>query len=149
MLTGNISRIIFTLSLELTFDDGTSKVGVINENDYLLLKFRYDGNKLIRACKVIAIQPVILYTQPESYTGALMIDCSGEFYADRLKVVAKDILDFRIVDKKFIDDLAPDYDITDDLFDPENDPVYPSIPEEKYEIAAAETAGIGKARILR
>lgn len=145
MLLQNNTQILFSLNIKLSFDTGVTKVGTVEAGDYLLLKFNYDGNKYKKACKIVDIQPIVLSTQPVSYSAILIVDCSGKFSAERLKVASKDILDFRIVTKEFIDSLAPDYEITDDMFDGNATPI---VPKEIYKIPGVGVAGVDEARIL-
>lgn len=146
MLLQNNTQVIFSLDVKLTFDNGTTKVGILKANDYILLRFKYNGNKLLRACRIVDIQPVILTTQPESYAASLVVDCSTKFSAERVRVASKDILNFRIVDKDFIDSLAPNYEITDDMI---NQDVIPATPQELYQRPGVGIAGVGEARLLR
>lgn len=146
MLLQNNTQVIFSLKVKLTFDNCTTKVCNVNVGDYLLLRFRYNGNKMLRACRVVAIQPVILDTQPESYAASLIVDCSTKFRAERLKVPSINILNIRVVDKEFVDSLAPDYEVTEDMV---NKDALAAIPEELPEIPGVGIAGIGVARIIR
>lgn len=146
MLLQNNTQVTFGLNVKLTFDNGTTKVGSVKEGDYLLLKFLYNGEKLMRACQVTTIQPVQLDTQPISYAASLIVDCSTKFNAERLRISAKDILNIRFVDKDFIDALAPDYEITEDMI---NKDAIPSTPEKLYQTSGVGVAGVDEARILR
>ena len=74
MLLQNSSEVLFSLMVKLTFDTGETKVAEVNVDDYLLLKFNYDGSKYMRACQVVDIVPVMLTTQPISYTATVVID---------------------------------------------------------------------------
>lgn len=146
MLLQNNTQLQFLVDIKLTFDDGTTKAGTIEEGDYLLLKFNYDGNKLSRACRVVAIQPIVLNTQPESYAASLIVDCSEKYQGERLKVSCANILDFKIVTKEYVDSLAPDYEITEDMFEGgEMEPV----PEEMEDRPGVGIAGVGQARLVR
>lgn len=146
MLLQNNSQLLFSVDIRLLFDDGSTKSGVFNVNDYLLLKFNYNGNKLLKACKLLDIRPVVMNTQPESYSSKLVIDCSDKFAAKRLIIPTKDILNFRIVNKDFIDSLAPDYKVTEDMF--KGDMLAP-VPEEKYKRPGVNIGGVGQARFIR
>ena len=146
MLLQNSSEVLFSLMVKLTFDTGETNVAEVNVDDYLLLKFNYDGSKYMRACQVVDIVPVMLTTQPISYTATLVIDCSTKFNGERLRVATKDILDIKKVSKDYIDSLAPDYIITDDMFDGD---YIPSTPSESYMIPGIDAGGVGCARVLR
>ena len=146
MLLQNNTQVVFSLKVQLVFDTGETKVVEVNENDYLLLKFNYDGSKLMRACQVVDIIPVMLNTQPVSYTANIMIDCSTKFQAERLRVATKDILDIKKVSKDYIDSLAPDYEITDSMFDGD---YIPSVPVMTYMIPGIVVGGVNYARVLR
>lgn len=146
MLIQNNTQLLFSLNVNLTFDNGSTKACKVNPGDYLLLKFRYNGNKLMRACKVVAIQPIILDTQPESYAASLLVDCSAKFNAERLKVASVDILNIRRVDRDFIESLAPDFAVTEEMI---NADTLPAVPEELYKRPGAGVAGVGEARIIR
>lgn len=146
MLLQNNTEILFSLMVNLVFDTGETKTVKVDVDDYLLLKFNYDGSKYSRACQVVDIVPIMLTTQPISYTAALMIDCSTKFQAERLRISTKDILDIRKVSKDYIDSLAPDYIITDDMFDGD---YIPSIPVETYMIPGINVGGVNRSRILR
>ena len=100
----------------------------------------------MRACQVTTIQPVQLDTQPISYAASLIVDCSTKFNAERLRISSKDILNIRFVDKDFIDALAPDYEITEDMI---NKDAIPSTPENLYQTSGVGVAGVDEARILR
>ena len=146
MLLQNNTEVLFSLMVKLTFDTGETKVAQVNVDDYLLLKFNYDGSKYMRACQVADIVPVMLTTQPISYTATLVIDCSTKFQAERLRVATKDILNIKKVSKDYIDSLAPDYVITDDMFDGD---YIPATPAEIYMIPGIDVGGVSYARILR
>ena len=146
MLLQNNTEVLFSLMVKLTFDTGETKVAQVNVDDYLLLKFNYDGSKYMRACQVADIVPVMLTTQPISYTATMVIDCSTKFQAERLRVATKDILNIKKVSKDYIDSLAPDYVITDDMFDGD---YIPATPAETYMIPGIDVGGVSYARILR
>lgn len=146
MLLQNNTEVLFSLMVKLTFDTGETKVAQVNVDDYLLLKFNYDGSKYTRACQVVDIMPIMLTTQPVSYTATLVIDCSTKFQAERLRVATKDILDIKKVSKDYVDSLAPDYNITDDMFDGD---YIPATPSATYMIPGISVGGVGYARVLR
>ena len=146
MLLQNNTQVKFELDVKLTFDNGTTKVGTIKEGDYLLLRFLYNGEKLMRACQVTTIQPVQLDTQPISYAASLIVDCSTKFGGERLKVASKDILDIRMVDKDFMDSLEPDFIVTDDMI---NQPSIPETPKKPFQKPGVEIAGVSSAYIVR
>ena len=146
MLLQNNTEVLFSLMVKLTFDTGETKVAQVNVDDYLLLKFNYDGSKYTRACQVVDIMPVMLTTQPISYTATLVIDCSTKFQAERLRVATKDILDIKKVSKDYVDSLAPDYNITDDMFDGD---YIPATPSATYMIPGISVGGVEYARVLR
>lgn len=146
MLLQNNTEVLFSLMVKLTFDTGETKVAQVNVDDYLLLKFNYDGSKYTRACQVVDIMPVMLTTQPISYTATLVIDCSTKFQAERLRVATKDILDIKKVSKDYVDSLAPDYNITDDMFDGD---YIPATPSATYMIPGISVGGVGYSRVLR
>lgn len=146
MLIQNNTIVNFSVDIVLTFDDSTTKRGTIEVGDYLLLKFNYDGNKLTKACRVVDITPIILNTQPESYTASIVVDCSDKFNGSRLKVACKNILNFRIVNKDFIDSLAPDYVVTDSML--EEDDLEP-VPEDIEDRPGVGIAGVGEAMLVR
>lgn len=146
MLIQNNTQLLFSLYVSLTFDNGSTKDCKVNPGDYLLLKFRYNGNKLYRACKVLGIQPIILNTQPESYAASLLVDCSTKFNAERLKVSSMDILNIRRVDADYIASLAPEFNVTEDMI---NADATPATPDELYKRPGVEIAGVGEARIIR
>lgn len=146
MLLQNSTEVLFSLCVKLTFDTGETKVVTVNTDDYLLLKFNYDGSKYSRACRVVDIVPVMLTTQPISYTATLVVDCSTKFQAERLRVAAKDILNIKKVSKDYVDSLAPEYTITEDMFDGD---YIPATPSEIYMIPGINSGGVEFARILR
>lgn len=145
-LLQNNTQVIFSVNVALTFDDGTTKKDTIEVGDYLLLKFNYDGNKLSRACRVVDITPIVLNTQPESYAASLVVDCSDKFSGQRLKVACKNILNFRIVTKDYVDSLAPDYIVTDDMLNEGNLEPVPGDLEDKPGVGIA---GVGEAMLVR
>lgn len=145
-LLQNNTQVIFSVKVALTFDDGTTKKDTIEVGDYLLLKFNYDGNKLSRACRVVDITPIVLNTQPESYAASLVVDCSDKFSGQRLKVACKNILNFRIVTKDYVDSLAPDYIVTDDMLNEDNLEPVPGDLEDKPGVGIA---GVGEAMLVR
>lgn len=145
-LLQNNTQVIFSVNVALTFDDGTTKKDTIEVGDYLLLKFNYDGNKLSRACRVVDITPIVLNTQPESYAASLVVDCSDKFSGQRLKVACKNILNFRIVTKDYVDSLAPDYIVTDDMLNEDNLEPVPGDLEDKPGVGIA---GVGEAMLVR
>ena len=146
MLLQNNTEILFSLMVKLTFDTGETKVAEVNVDDYLLLKFNYDGSKYTRACQVVDIVPVMLSTQPISYSATLVIDCSTKFQAERLRVATKDILDIRKVSKDYVESLAPDYIITEDMFDGD---YIPTTPDNIFMILGISAGGVDQARVLR
>ena len=145
-LLQNNTQVIFSVNVALTFDDGTTKKDTIEVGDYLLLKFNYDGNKLSRACRVVDITPIVLNTQPESYAASLVVDCSDKFSGQRLKVACKNILNFRIVTKDYVDSLAPDYIVTDDMLNEDNLEPVPGDLEDKPGVGIA---GVGETMLVR
>ena len=145
-LLQNNTQVIFSVNVALTFDDGTTKKDTIEVGDYLLLKFNYDGNKLSRACRVVDITPIVLNTQPESYAASLVVDCSDKFSGQRLTVACKNILNFRIVTKDYVDSLAPDYIVTDDMLNEDNLEPVPGDLEDKPGVGIA---GVGEAMLVR
>lgn len=145
-LLQNNTQVIFSVNVALTFDDGTTKKDTIEVGDYLLLKFNYDGNKLSRACRVVDITPIVLNTQPESYAASLVVDCSDKFSGQRLKVACKNILNFRIVNKDYVDSLAPDYVVTDEML---NEDALEPVPEDTEDIPGVGIAGVGEAMLIR
>lgn len=146
MLLENNTQVLFAVDIRLTFDNSTTKRTIVEEGDYLLMKFMYNGNKLKRACRVVMINPVILETQPVSYAASLTVDCSTKFGAERLKVASKDILDIRLVDKDFMESLEPDFIITDDMI---NQPNIPETPKDPFRRSGVEIAGVSTAYIVR
>lgn len=146
MLLENNTKVLFAVDVRLTFDNSTTKRTVVEEGDYLLMKFMYNGNKLKRACRVVSIDPVILETQPVSYTASLLVDCSTKFGGERLKVASKDILDIRMVDKDFMDSLEPDFIVTDDMI---SQPSIPEAPKKPFQKPGVEIAGVSSAYIVR
>ena len=147
MVIQNYTELHFTLEVRLTFDDSTTKVAFVNDGDYLLLYFRYNGSKIMRPCKVVKLLPVELDTDPVSWGCSLLIDCSTKFSSNRLKVSSKDILNIRVVDKDLINSLAPDYIVTEPMF--RDDTILPAVPEEIYMIPGVGIAGVDKARYIR
>lgn len=146
MLIQNQLDMDFKMHLLLSFDDSTTKSIWVKEQDYLLLYFRYNGSKVMRACQVVKLLPVQLETDPVSWGCSLLIDCSTKFAASRLKVSSKDILNARVVSEDFVKSLAPDYTVTEDMI--RDDEVLPAIPSEGYMIPGVSIAGVSKARYL-
>ena len=145
-LLQNTTQVIFSVEVTLTFDDGTKKKDTINVGDYVLMKFMYDGNKLTKACRVVDITPIVLNTQPESYAASLIVDCSDKFSGQRLKVACKNILNFRVVNKDYVDSLAPDYVVTDEML---NEDALEPVPEDTEDIPGVGIAGVGEAMLIR
>ena len=145
-LLQNNTQVIFSVDIALTFDDGTTKRSMIEVGDYLLLKFNYDGNKMTKACRVVDITPIVLNTQPESYAASLVVDCSDKFNGQRLKVACKNILNFRVVTKDYVDSLAPDYIVTDDMLDEDN---LTPVPGDMEDRPGVGIAGVGEALLIR
>lgn len=146
MLIQNNINLDFKLHLLLSFDDGTTKSVYVKEDDYLLLYFRYNGTKIMRACQVIKLLPVQLETDPVSWGCSMLIDCSTKFTANRLKVSSKDVLNVRVVNEDYIKALAPDYIITEDMI---REGSLPAVPSEFYMIPGVSIAGVNQARYLR
>jgi len=145
-LLQNTTQVIFSVEVTLTFDDGTTKKDTINVGDYVLMKFMYDGNKFTKACRVVDITPIVLNTQPESYAASLVVDCSDKFSGQRLKVACKNILNFRVVNKDYVDSLAPDYVVTDEML---NEDALEPVPEDTEDIPGVGIAGVGEAMLIR
>lgn len=146
MVIQNHTELDFTLEVRLTFDDATTKVAKIKEEDYLLLYFRYNGSKIMRACRVVKLIPVELETDPVSWGCSLLIDCATKFSSNRLKVSSKDILNIRVVSKDFIESLAPDYLVTEEML---RDGELAAVPEEIYRIPGVHIAGVDQAQYIR
>lgn len=146
MLLENNTKVLFALNVLLSFDDSTTKNVVIEEGDYILAKFMYNGNKLKRAARIVSIDPIILDTQPVSYAATLTLDCSTKFGAERLKVASKDILDIRLVDHDFMLSLEPDFEISDSMIAL---PSIPETPKEPFLKPGVEIAGVDIAMLVR
>lgn len=146
MLLENNTQVLFALNVLLSFDDNTTKSVVIEEGDYILMKFMYNGNKLKRAARIVSIDPIILDTEPVSYAATIIIDSSTKFGAERLKVASKDILDIRLVDHDFMIALEPDFNITDEMIAA---PSIPETPKEPFQKPGVEIAGVDIAMFIR
>lgn len=146
MLIENNTQVLFAVEVKLVFDSGKKKDVVVEEGDYLIMQFMYNGNKLRRACRVIGIQPVILETQPVSYAASLIIDASEKFGAQRLRVASKDILDIRVVDEDFMKSLEPDFIISDEIMDGED--LVPT-PKKPFQKPGVNIAGVDIAYVVR
>lgn len=146
MLLENNTQVLFALNVVLSFDDSTTKAVVVEEGDFILAKFMYNGNKLKRAARIVSIDPIILDTQPVSYAATLMLDCSTKFGAERLKVASKDILDIRLVDEDFMNSLSPEFMITDDMI---AQPSIPETPKKPFQKPGVEIAGIDVSAFIR
>lgn len=146
MLLENNTKVLFALDVILSFDDSTTKRTIIEEGDYILAKFMYNGNKLKRAARIVSIDPIILSTEPVSYAATLMLDCSTKFGAERIKVASKDILDMRLVDHDFMLSLEPDFEITDDMI---SQPSIPETPKEPFQRPGVEVAAVDIAGLIR
>lgn len=127
MLLKHDMQINWSLNIHLYFDDETEKSVEIKPEMYLLLKFRRNGNIYNKAGRVEMVNPVMLDTQPISYTGSIIMDFAGRFRSSNIRIPAKDILDIRVVSKAQIENLIHNYEITDNLFNPSV--VIPDIPQ--------------------
>lgn len=139
-------QMLWEMKLRLAFDNNTSKEAIIKEGMYLFLKFRRNENTYNRLGRVIDVQPVLLDTQPISFTGCLEMDFSGKYKASRIKIGGHDILNFRIVTQSQIDALGPDFVITDDMF--EEDTVLPSIPDDISASNGVDFGGVDLAKVM-
>jgi hypothetical protein len=139
MLVSNTTSVLFGVDVNLKFDDGSTKECIVEEGDYLLLYFNYNGNKLRRACRVVDIKVAMYNTSPVSYSSTLTLDCSSTYGAERLKVSAADILNIRLVTKEYCESLAPHYNITDTMINQPN--------MELTEDTVFKTAGVGVAAV--
>lgn len=148
MLISQDIQLYWQLGLQLHFDDGSTKSGIIKDNDYLYVKFRRNNNTYIKAGRVVAVNPVMLDTQPVSFTGSLIMDFSGQFKASQVRLPAKDILDFRVVTKEQVDSLAPDYIVTEDMLNEDITPDPPAPPVEvEPTVGGIDKAGIDTAKV--
>ena len=118
MLLRSESRLDWVLHLNLVFDDDTTKEATIQPGQYLLLKFRRDNTKFNRAGMVKKIEPVVVSDKvPMIFDSCIVMDFSAKYSASRVRIKTGDILDFRVVTQEEIQALAPDYIITDEMFD--------------------------------
>ena len=139
-------QMLWNMKLNIKFDNDTSKETIIEEGMYLLVKFRRNGNTYSRAGRVINVQPVLLETQPVSFTGCLEMDFSGKYRASRIRIGGHDILNFRVVTQAQIENLGPDYVITDDMF--EETTVLPALPDETEEGNGVDLAGLDASKVM-
>ena len=139
-------QMLWNMKLNIKFDNDTSKETIIEEGMYLLVKFRRNGNTYSRAGRVINVQPVLLETQPVSFTGCLEMDFSGKYRASRIRIGGHDILNFRVVTQAQIENLGPDYVITDDMF--EETTVLPALPDETEEGNGVDLAGPDASKVM-
>lgn len=131
------------LDLALTFDDGTSKSVTLDSDLYVLLKFRRNDNTYYRAGRIVEVVPIMLNTQPVSYTGAIIVDFSGQYNASRIQITACDILDIRICSKGQLESLAPTYTVEAKMFDESY--IIPSVTT--IGGSGVDTSGVGVAAV--
>lgn len=117
LLIKNNHQMHWTLDLSLEFDDGTSKSTTLDSDMYILIKFRRNDNTYIRAGRIVEVSPVMLDTQPVSFTGSIIVDFSGSYNASRIAIPACDILNIRVCSKSQLETFAPTYKIEEKMFD--------------------------------
>lgn len=107
-------RLLYAVEIDLTFSDGQVKKNILQEGDYILACFRYNGQIYRKACKIIRIEFFDLNTEPASYVASLVVDCYNKKGVIRIKIASKNIINLLLVNKAYVDALKPDYIVTDD-----------------------------------
>lgn len=131
-MTTKAVSLLYAVEIDLTFSSGEVKKNIVQEGDYVLFCFLYNGQIYRKACRVIKIYFYELGTNPISYVASMVVDCYNKKGNVRLKIATKNILNMLLVNKAYIDALKPDYIVTDDHIngiikpgDPVPDPVIP------------------------
>lgn len=117
LLVKSEQQLHWKLDINFTFEDNVTKSVTFDKGLYALLKFRRNDNVYYRVGKILDVEPVMLDTQPVSFTGAILVDFSGPYNASRIRIAACDILDARICSKGQVESLAPTYKVDEKMFD--------------------------------
>lgn len=117
LLVNSKQQLHWKLDVEFTFEDNVTKNVTLDSDLYVMLKFRRNDNLYYRAGRIVEVVPVMLDTQPVSFTGSIIVDFSGQYNASRITIAACDILDCRICSKGQIEALAPNYRVEEKMFD--------------------------------
>lgn len=123
MLLRSKTDLLCTVSMILYFDNGTEKEVTFKENDYILIKSRYNGNKFVDVAKVNKVLPI--FDSIGKFEGCkLVLDLAKQFNSNRITINTNDILNVKLITKEAAMDLyncGDDLVITDEMFD--SDPV--------------------------
>lgn len=123
MLLRSKTALLCTVSMVLHFDDSAEKEVTFKENDYILIKSRYNGNKFVDVAKVNKVLPI--FDSIGKFEGCkLVLDLAKQFNSNRITINTNDILNVKPITKEAAMDLyncGDDLVITDEMFNP--DPV--------------------------
>ena len=123
MLLKKESTLIFSLHLKLTFDDATITELDIKSDDYIIAKFLYAGGRRLAVAKVLALDPIFdADSGVTTYvSSSLVLDLAKSFSSERLNLDIRDILNAKIVTEEYVNTLAPDYIVTEDMLLPDTE----------------------------
>ena len=125
LLVTSEHKLQWKLDIKFTFDDGIFKSVTLDKDLYVLIKFRRNDNVYYRAGRIVDVVPIMLDTQPVSYTGGIIVDFSGQYNASRIQISACDILNIRICSRGQLESLAPTYRVEEKMF--EDSYIIPSV----------------------
>ena len=139
MLLRSETNTHFYAELSLFFDDSTQKTVSLNEGDFVIIKIRYDGDKLLGVAKIIQVMPILNTSTGHTFCVdcKLVLDLARQFDSSRITISTSDVLDIKAITKEAAMDLynaGEDLVITDEMFKPDPvediDPGMGVVPEE-------------------
>ena len=133
MLLQSTINFITKVQMSMLFDDSKEKVVILEKGQYVLIKFRHNGDKYSRLGKIKEIIPVV--GMPDGlpacgdsrspFTGCrIVVDFGSTFGSCQLTIGCNEILNIRILTEEKMKELlalGSNLIITDELFDEEND----------------------------
>ena len=125
LLIESKTELMHTAKVLLRYDDNTTKEITITDGIFMLLKYRYNGNKNIDVVKVNKVKAIFKPLNPTQviFDGAILVlDIAREFNSKRIHITTDDILNAKIITEESAMDFLEHWDKidkSDALFEPE------------------------------
>lgn len=125
LLIQSKTELMHTAKVSLRYDDNTTKEITITDGIFMLLKYRYNGNKNIDVVKVNKVKAIFKPLNPTQviFDGAILVlDIAREFNSKRIHITTDDILNAKIITEESAMDFLEHWDEidkSDALFEPE------------------------------
>lgn len=121
LLMQSNTELICNIKLTLTFDDTSTKEIFLHDNDFIVLKYRYNGNKDVSIAKINKITTIFNQhdNRMELDNAILVLDIAKAFESKRIHVKTSDILNIRTLSEDiamYLFKIWDDIDVTDDIF---------------------------------